>query len=135
MKTRKIIPVSKIIHFLLVFIAIAREVVSNPIPIRSTCKVSNITKSQLKIEENPINFRNSAGNRNDIQMLLRLEEISKDVKDCMDQKKFNLTINLNEPLSKDHLKVGSIATQHIVSVGNETVGIESCTFDGQKVSG
>ena len=134
MKKRKIITISKIIQFLLIFIAIAREVVSNPL-IRSTCKVSNITKSQLKIEETPINFRNSAGNRNDIQMLLRLEEISKDVKDCMDQKKFNLTINLNEPLSKDHLKVGSIATQHIVSVGNETVGIESCTFDGQKVSG
>ena len=120
-------------HFLLVFIAIAGEIGSSP-SIRSACSVKNIKKKHLIIEETSIKFRNSTVKDNEIQMFMRLTEISKDVKDCMDKNKFNLKINLKQPLSEDNVKIGSTATQHIVSVGKKHLGIESCTFDDQKVS-
>ena len=121
----------KIIHFLLVFIATAWAVGSEP-SIRSTCKAPNIKNKQLKIEEIPIEFRNSTENRNEKQMIMTLT-MSEDFKDCMDRNKFNLKINLKNPISGD-VRVDSVATQHIVTVDKKHVGIESCYFDDQQVS-
>ena len=120
-------------HFLLVFIASAGEIGSNP-TINSTCPVQNIKKRKWKIEETPINFRNSSGVReNERQMLIKLK-VSKDVKNCMDNNKFNLKINLDKPISESDVRVGSTATQHIVNVKSNYVEIESCNFDDQEVS-
>ena len=121
-------------HFLLVFIASAGEIGSTP-NIRSTCSVV-LEKTQLKIEETPINFRNSSLNENEKQIFMRLTDLSENDKDCMDRNTFNLKINLNltESIKNHKVKVGRIATQHNVGLGKKYVRIESCTFDDQKIS-
>ena len=125
-------------HYLLVFIATTGGIGSKS-SLRSSCPGGTIEKKKLKIEETPVNFRNSSGNGNgdndkyEKQMLMRLA-VSKNVKECMDSNKFILTINLDKPISDDHLKVGSTATQHIVTVAKDNVRIESCFFDENKIS-
>ena len=121
-------------HFLLVFIATYGEVFSNQ-SIKSDCKSQDIKKDNLQIFETPINFRNLTEdeNENEKQMMMRLT-VSEDVKECMDTKKYVMKINLDKQISEDDVKIGSTATQHIVTVGENYVGIESCDFDESKIS-
>ena len=131
MPTSKI-KMKKLAHYLLAILATAGEILSNP-STRSSCPGGTIEKESLKIEETPVNFRNLTGNEEQKQMMMRLT-ISEDVRKCMDSKKFNLKINLDQPISEDYVEVGSTATPHIVNVDKNHVGIESCNFDASRIS-
>ena len=131
MPTSKI-KMKKLAHYLLAILATAGEILSNP-STRSSCPGGTIEKESLKIEETPVNFRNLTGNEEQKQMMMRLT-ISEDVRKCMDSKKFNLKINLDQPISEDYVEVGSTATPHIVTVDKNHVGIESCNFDASRIS-
>ena len=131
MPTSKI-KMKKLAHYLLAILATAGEILSNP-STRSSCPGGTIEKESLKIEETPVNFRNLTGNEEQKQMMMRLT-VSEDVRKCMDSKKFNLKINLDQPISEDYVEVGSTATPHIVTVDKNHVGIESCNFDASRIS-
>ena len=131
MPTSKI-KMKKLAHYLLAILATAGEILSNP-STRSSCPGGTIEKESLKIEETPVNFKNLTANEEQKQMMMRLT-VSEDVRKCMDSKKFNLKINLDQPISEDYVEVGSTATPHIVTVDKNHVGIESCNFDASRIS-
>ena len=131
MPTSKI-KMKKLAHYFLAIIATAGEIISNP-QIRSSCSGGTIETEKLKIEETPVNFRNLTGSEDEKQIFMQLE-VSEVLRNCMDNNKFNLTMDLDKPFSKDEVKIGSTATEHIITIDQNHISIESCNFDENQVS-
>ena len=134
MREKKKIEMRKLAHYLLpiIHVCTAGKIIPNP-SVRSRCPRETIEKENMKIEETPVNFRNLTGSEDQKQMMMRLT-VSKNVKQCMTDNKFNLTITLDKLISEDYANVGSTATPHIVTVDRNHVGIESCNLDASRLS-
>ena len=117
----------KILVFLLVFITLSGITLPKPSELEKKCPTQPIEKEKLDINVMPMNFRNSYDNQRNKQMLMQLS-VTKKVKQCMDDNKFNLTITLDESGAgyDDEMKVSSTATQHLITIGEKAIEIESC---------
>ena len=127
--------IRKFIIFLLVFLTKTGITFSKSPKLEKNCPDHGIDKDQLDVNVIPINLRNSENHLNYRQIYMQLS-VNDTIKNCMDTKKFNLTIGLDQVNKIGAVKIGSTATKHLINVSdnNKHLEITSCNFDDDQVS-
>ena len=101
---------------------------------KNTCPTYELDTDQLEINVIPINFRNADDNNQNYRQMFMQLSVNETVRTCMNENKFNLTVVLDQSVQGNEIKVGSIATKHIINVGEEHLEILSCKFRDNQVS-
>ena len=96
------------------------------------CKDGGIDRENLEVNIIPIDFRNNHS-QNYRQMFMQLS-VNETVGKCMNETTYDLKLSLDPPFERDDIKVGSIATEHFITVEKDHLEISSCNANNYQIS-